>query len=88
MAPKKSFIQFCPAAPKPKTKVWHARVNDDTMPFFLGEIKWFGKWRRYAFSPSTYSETVFDAHCLRIMADFCELQTKQHRSQHLAAQSS
>lgn len=36
----------------------------------LGNVKWFGHWRRYAFYPRP--GCVFDPGCLREIADFCE----------------
>jgi hypothetical protein len=43
----------------------------------LGEIKWFGRFRQYAFFPA--NDTVFNPACLRDIAYFCDLQTKGHR---------
>lgn len=47
----------------------------------LGEVKWYSHWRRYVFSPksSAWSELVFDASCLRTLADFCEEKSIRHR---------
>lgn len=42
---------------------------------FLGQIYWFGRWKRYSFYPA--SETVFEQDCLRKIADFCERQTEE-----------
>jgi len=43
----------------------------------LGEIAWFGRWRCYAFYPA--GSTIFEKDCLRVIADFCEEKTKEHR---------
>lgn len=44
----------------------------------LGLIRWYGPWRKYTFEPQ--ADTVFDAACLREIADRCELYTKLHRA--------
>lgn len=40
----------------------------------LGHVKWFGRWRRFAFWPEP--ETVFDEVCMRELSDFCEKVTQ------------
>lgn len=60
--------------PPPKTKIWTvrntvARVN-------LGDVRWFGRWRQYAFFPG--AELVFEKTCMRTIADFCERATRTH----------
>ncbi|HZN48467.1 MAG TPA: hypothetical protein VFB71_12650 [Ramlibacter sp.] len=44
----------------------------------LGEVAWFGRWRRYCFHPR--ERTVFEQDCLREIATFCEERTKEHRA--------
>ena len=44
---------------------------------YLGEVKWFGRWRGYAFFPELY--TIYEQKCMREIADFIEAQTKEHR---------
>lgn len=41
---------------------------DSVKGFNLGEIKWYGAWRQYAFFPSTYS--VFNRDCLYDIISF------------------
>jgi len=48
--------------------------------FMLGDIKWFGRWRRYAFSP--VDKTIFEQDCLRTIADICEKMTKDHNKKY------
>ena len=43
----------------------------------LGEVKWFGKWRCYAYFP--LNDTLYEMRCLREIADFCEKLTKEQR---------
>ena len=57
-----------------KTKIWNvcAIGSGDV----LGIVKWHGAWRRYAFFPK---DALFEEQCLRDIADFIELKTKEHR---------
>jgi hypothetical protein len=58
-----------------KTSVWRVIANEgDTL---LGEVKWFGRWRGYAFHPESW--TVFEQKCLREIAEFVESKSKAHR---------
>jgi len=70
------FIKFSrPRKSKSKkTQIWRVLTNDDSL---LGEIRWFSRWRRYAFHPDVY--TVFEHDCLRKIADFCEDESKKLR---------
>jgi hypothetical protein len=45
---------------------------------YLGEIKWFSKFRKYTFWPSTVDskQLVFDNLCLGELKEFCETQTQ------------
>lgn len=51
----------------------------------LGEVKWFGRWRGYAFYPLL--DTVYEQDCLRDIAGFIEEQTKAHRAQQRTARA-
>ncbi len=42
----------------------------------LGEVRWYALWRQYVFYPHN---ALFDKNCLRDIADYCELKTKQYR---------
>jgi hypothetical protein len=57
-----------------KTVVWAVLAKEDLAK--LGEIRWFGSWRCYAFFPM---DAIFEQKCLREIADFIEGQTKAHR---------
>lgn len=59
-----------------KTKVWSVLAKRDGT--LLGYIRWFGRWRGYAFYPEP--DMVFEQDCLRDIAAFTESQTKAHRS--------
>lgn len=56
-----------------KTAIWNVRNG-----IVLGEIKWYAHWRRYCFYPAP--ETLYDAVCLRQVADFCEAQTEKQKA--------
>ncbi|KKM91198.1 hypothetical protein LCGC14_1230900 [marine sediment metagenome] len=59
-----------------KTSIWEV-IPKDADHTRIGEVRWFGRWRKYAFFP--LSETVFEQVCLRDIADFCETKTKEHK---------
>jgi len=59
-----------------KTRVWDVATKEDYEDL-VGEVRWFGPWRCYAFYP--YDKTVFEKTCLRDIADFCEEQTMMFR---------
>jgi hypothetical protein len=47
----------------PGLKTLHVEVRSTTHGDLLGCIKWFGRWRQYAFFPE--SGTVWNPDCLR-----------------------
>lgn len=57
-----------------KTKIW---TITDRLFIPLGQVRWFGRWRCYAFFPET--GTVFNASCMRELVMFCEATTKEQR---------
>src|SRR6266581_3609063 len=59
-------------SPSGKTEIWN--VFSKNSPQLLGEVKWWSRWRRYTFFP--VNEMLFDASCLRDIADLCESRTK------------
>lgn len=61
--------------PKKKTGAWEVRSARTGMR--LGNIKWYGPWRQYAFFPDQL--TIWNPDCLRALADRCEEETKAHR---------
>lgn len=62
-------------SPSGKTVVFTVAPKDSGAA--IGEVRWYGPWRKYAFFPRP--ETVFEQDCLRDIATFCEQETKQHR---------
>lgn len=59
-----------------KTRRW--RVVPRGRGTTLGDVHWFGKWRRYVFSPRP--QTVYDERCLLDIATFCRDQTEAHKA--------
>jgi len=45
-------------------------VTKECFPKKLGEIKWFGKWRKYSFFPEP--NTIFENQCLNDIIKFIE----------------
>lgn len=58
-----------------KTEVWCVRATRDYA--LLGTIKWFGRWRQYAFFPEP--GTIFNPDCLAEIATQTTLLTVRHR---------
>jgi hypothetical protein len=85
IARRGKWIQFVDegATATGKTRVFRVETYADLIgaadePVILGAVKWFGRWRRYAFFPG--AQTVYEATCLREIADFCADQTTHRRS--------
>lgn len=53
---------------KRKTKIFAVLSKDGKN--LLGEVKWFARWRRYAFFPAC--ETILDAGCLQEVIAFID----------------
>lgn len=73
------FVLDDHADPKRKTEQWHV-VSTSEVGVVLGDIKWYGGWRRYCFFPNNDLLLVFEEDCLRDIADFCVLQTKHYKA--------
>lgn len=58
-----------------KTKIFLVNSTEDGS--FLGEIRWFGRWRKYCFFPA--DSAVFEQVCMRDISDFIESETNLHR---------
>lgn len=56
-----------------KTKRWDVHSGGA----WLGDVKWFGRWRNYCYFPAP--DVVMDKSCLREVADFCESESKAFR---------
>ena len=58
-----------------KTNVWDVATSEGLDR--LGEIKWFSRWRKYAFFP--YIETVYENDCLKDIVSFIETQMRARK---------
>jgi hypothetical protein len=58
-----------------RTDHWHVWTKDRSG--FLGEIKWFGRWRKYSFFPAP--STVFEPTCLRDITTFIESEMQKRK---------
>lgn len=61
-------------SPSGKTKIWCVQSK---LGHIISIVKWYAPWRKYtaAFEP----ETIFDAMCLREIADFVAAKTAEHK---------
>lgn len=57
------------------TKIWDVYPKDGGKR--IGQVKWYGSWRKYAFMPEPFC--VFEQDCLRDIASFIELKTRDHK---------
>lgn len=73
-----TYIKFDerPHLAERKTRAW-AIISIEPPHAYLGEIKWFGRWRKYVFFPG--ADTLFEEICLREIALFIEVRTREHR---------
>lgn len=71
-----SWIIFDPIgrSTSDKTSVWNVVAREGGNK--LGEVSWFGRWRKYCFFPE--AGTVFEKDCLRDVANWCESATREH----------
>lgn len=59
-----------------KTDTWAVETRDGKIQ--LGSIRWFGRWRRYAFFVAP--QMVFEEVCLREIAETIENLTAIHKA--------
>ena len=69
------YAREIPQAPEQVTKRWAIVATDGEVE--LGEVKWWGKWRCYAYFP--LNNTLYEKQCLRDIANFCESKTTEQR---------
>ena len=58
-----------------KTNRWEVA---DKYGYSLGVVRWFSRWRKYAFYPRDLC--VFEETCLRDIAQFIEERTRDHKA--------
>lgn len=61
------WIDFVQMGRTDKTLIWDVVTKDGVV---LGQIKWFGRWRKYSFYPKP--ETIYEQTCLRDIAAFID----------------
>jgi hypothetical protein len=67
MQTKYEYLTFEKAAQQPpKTSVWECKNAKSRA--VLGEVKWFGPWRRYCYFPTV--QAVYSAGCLNDISHF------------------
>jgi len=81
-----SFITFRwnGASDSGKTDVWSVLTKASSQSegfegLLLGKIKWFGRWRKYAFFPE--SGTLYEGTCMTEIVEFLKVVTNEHRTQ-------
>ena len=62
-----------------KTGKYHV-LTKDYHPIKLGEVKWFSRWRQYAFFPEP--ETVYEKQCMGDIVNFMELLMNERKVTH------
>lgn len=62
------WIDFVQMHDSGKTRVWDVVTEDGGA--VLGEVRWFGRWRKYSFFPKP--DTIYEATCLRDVAAFMD----------------
>ena len=69
------FLIFERIAGSAKTETWS--VKSAQSGDLLGMVRWFGRWRQYAFFPT--AGAAFNPECLADLADFVDDLTIRHR---------
>ncbi len=64
------YLEFAKQPKRRTQKTWITDVTSLSGGMLLGQIKWYGAWRQYAFYPSTDKVTIFNMEC---MNDICEV---------------
>ena len=70
------YIIFMLAEEKPKTSIWDVMTKDTAI--ILGQVKWYGAWRKYAFFPG--AEMIFEEQCLGDIIIFMKTRTAVHKA--------
>lgn len=76
-----TWVRFLLESKSSKTSHWRviSKVDKGHIAILLGDVRWFGRWRKYAFFPNSGNNLVFEETCLTDIADFIQLATKLHR---------
>jgi hypothetical protein len=76
-----SWIDFkhLGASDSGKTQIWEVVTTVDGGATALGQIRWHGPWRKYAFF--AYPNTLFETNCLRDLIAFIDKQMAERKAQ-------
>ena len=67
------WIDFVLTGTTGKTSIWAVEGGA-----ILGQVKWFGRWRGYAFFPA--ADTVYEPTCLGDISAFIKAQMAERRA--------
>lgn len=68
------------ANPGKKTRVWQLILLKPNCLTCLGEVRWYGGWRKYVFVSFGESGQYWDSDALRLIAEFLEKENRTHRA--------
>jgi hypothetical protein len=75
--------------PQRKTNIYEvctrSKLNPDIGFQRLGEIRWFGRWRKYSFYP--LPDTIYEETCMREISLFIQQETRLHNKKRKAAKA-
>lgn len=70
------YLRFEPCQVFEKTSVWNCLSRSSGA--VLGQVKWYGPWRRYCYFPAC--PAVYSPDCLKDIAEFLEGRMTARRS--------
>jgi len=62
------YLEFAKQPKRRTRKTWITDVTSRSGGMLLGQIKWYGAWRQYAFYPNPKAIAIFNIEC---MNDIC-----------------
>ena len=81
MINESKYLEFV-TQPKRKTqKTWIIDVTSRSGGMLLGQIKWYGAWRQYAFYPNPETVTIFNVECMNDIIAVIKEETIKRRLQ-------
>lgn len=70
MIAQTKYLEFAKQPKRRTQKTWIVDVTSRSGGMLLGQIKWYGAWRQFAFYPNPERVTIFNVEC---MNDICEV---------------
>ena len=74
------WLRFILTDRKPKTVIIGVYNTSDQ---FLGDIRWYGPWRQYIYSPCPQAQLTFNNGCLQDIADVLTCLNNEHKQEHV-----